>query len=133
MLRAARRALREEMPRRVAVVEAAPDSALAFGDDNALTWDGVPIARLKRGISALRPRVQMLDSEFLDGAQRERLRGRLQRFLDDRIGHDLAPLLAAANKGSAQPGFRGLLHRLTEVARPDPWRRRRCVAPARPH
>ena len=115
VLRAARRALREEMPRRVAVVEAAPDSALAFGDDNALTWDGVPIARLKRGISALRPRVQMLDSEFLDGAQRERLRGRLQRFLDDRIGHDLAPLLAAANKGSAQPGFRGLLHRLTEL------------------
>ena len=47
------------------------------------TWDGVPIARLRRGASALRPRVQMLDSEFLDGAQRERLRGRLQRFVDD--------------------------------------------------
>ena len=48
-------------------------------------WDGVPIARLKRGTSALRPRVQVLDSEFLDGAQRERLRIRLQRFLDDRV------------------------------------------------
>ena len=115
MLRAARRALREEMPRRVAVAEAAPDGAFAFGDDNSIIWDGVPIARLKRGNSALRPRVQMLDSEFLDGAQRERLRIRLQRFLDDRIGHDLAPLLAAASKGNAQPGFRGLLHRLTEA------------------
>ncbi len=115
VLRAARRALREEMPRRVAVVEAAPDGAFAFGDGNTLTWDGVPIARLKRGISALRPRVQMLDSEFLDGAQRERLRVRLQRFLDDRVGHDLAPLLAAASKGNTQPGFRGLLHRLTEA------------------
>jgi ATP-dependent RNA helicase SUPV3L1/SUV3 len=115
VLRAARRALREEMPRRVAVAEAAPDGAFAFGDDNSIIWDGVPIGRLKRGNSALRPRVQMLDSEFLDGAQRERLRIRLQRFLDDRIGHDLAPLLAAASKGNAQPGFRGLLHRLTEA------------------
>ena len=115
VLRAARRALREEMPRRVAEVEAAPDGALAFGDDNTLTWDGLPIARLRRGASALRPRVQMLDSEFLDGAQRERLRGRLQRFVDVRISHDLGPLLAAAEKGSGHPEFRGLLHRLTEA------------------
>ena len=95
-MRAARRALREEMPRRVAVVETAPDAAFAFGDENTLVWDGVPIARLKRGGSALRPRVQMLDSEFLDGAQRERLRIRLQRFVDDKVSHDLAPLLAVA-------------------------------------
>jgi ATP-dependent RNA helicase SUPV3L1/SUV3 len=115
VLRAARRALREEMPRRVAEVEAAPDGALAFGDDNTLTWDGLPIARLRRGASALRPRVQMLDSEFLDGAQRERLRGRLQRFVDVRISHDLGPLLAAAEKASGRPEFRGLLHRLTEA------------------
>jgi ATP-dependent RNA helicase SUPV3L1/SUV3 len=115
VLRAARRALREEMPRRVAEVEAAPDGALAFGDDNTLAWDGLPIARLRRGASALRPRVQMLDSEFLDGAQRERLRGRLQRFVDIRISHDLAPLLAAAEKGSGHSEFRGLLHRLTEA------------------
>jgi ATP-dependent RNA helicase SUPV3L1/SUV3 len=115
VLRAARRALREEMPRRVAEVEAAPDGALAFGDDNTLTWDGLPIARLRRGASALRPRVQMLDSEFLDGAQRERLRGRLQRFVDVRISDDLGPLLAAAEKASGRPEFRGLLHRLTEA------------------
>ena len=115
VLRAARRALREEMPRRVAVVETAPDAAFAFGDDSTLIWDGVPIARLKRGTSALRPRVQMLDSEFLDGAQRERLRIRLQRFVDDRVSHDLAPLLALAGRGGTQTEFRGLLHRLTEA------------------
>jgi ATP-dependent RNA helicase SUPV3L1/SUV3 len=112
--RAARRALREEMPRRVVQVETAPDTAFAFGDDHALIWDGVPIARLRRGGSALRPRVQVLDSEFLDGAQRERLRVRLQRFVDQRVGHDMAALLAVADSGGAQPRFRGLLHRLTE-------------------
>ena len=115
VLRAARRALREEMPRRVAAVEAAPDSAFALTEDQSLAWDGVPIARLKRGTGALHPRVQVLDSEFLDGAQRERLRIRLQRFLDERVNHDLASLLGAADRVLEQPGFRGLLHRLTEA------------------
>jgi ATP-dependent RNA helicase SUPV3L1/SUV3 len=115
VLRAARRALREEMPRRVTLVEAAPDAAFALADDQTVTWDGVAIARLKCGTSALRPRVQVLDSEFLDGAQRERLRGRLQRLLDDRVSVDLAPLRAASDRGSNLPGYRGLLHRLTEA------------------
>jgi ATP-dependent RNA helicase SUPV3L1/SUV3 len=115
VLRAARRALREEMPRRVALAEAAPDTAFALADDQSVTWDGVAIARLKRGISALRPQIQVADSEFLDGSQRERLRIRLQRFLDDRLNVDLAPLRIAVERGSEQAGFRGLLHRLTEA------------------
>ena len=112
--RAARRALREEMPRRVTAVEAAPDSAFALGGNGSVSWDGVAIARLKRGSTVLRPRVQVLDSEFLDGAQRERLRVRLQRFVDYRIDSDLGPLRAAAERAAA-PGLRGLLHRLTEA------------------
>jgi ATP-dependent RNA helicase SUPV3L1/SUV3 len=115
VLRAARRALREEMPRRVALVESAADGVFTLTDDQSVTWDDVPIARLRRGAGALRPRVQILDSEFLDGAQRERLRIRLQRFLDDRVNADLAPLHTAAERGSQLPGVRGLLHRLTEA------------------
>ncbi len=115
VLRAARRALREEMPRRVALVENVPDATLALAGDQSVTWDGVPIARLKRGTTAWRPRIQVLDSEFLDGAQRERLRIRLQRFLDDQVNADLAPLRAAADRASGLAGFRGLLHRLTEA------------------
>ena len=115
VLRAARRALREEMPRRVAALEAAPDTALALTPEHVVTWDGVPVARLVRGPSALRPAVRMLDSEYLDGAQRERLRVRLQRYLDDRVRADLAPLFAAAARGDAIPEARGRLHRLTEA------------------
>jgi ATP-dependent RNA helicase SUPV3L1/SUV3 len=113
VLRAARRALREEMPRRVAALEVAPDTALALAPDHAVMWDGVPVARLMRGPSALRPAVRMLDSEYLDGAQRERLRVRLQRYVDDRVRADLAPLFAAA--GAALPEVRGTVHRLTEA------------------
>ena len=73
------------------------------------------IARLTRGETVARPRVVMLDSEFLDGAQRERLRARLQRYVDGRIRADLAPLFAATEAAAADPEMRGPLHRLGET------------------
>jgi ATP-dependent RNA helicase SUPV3L1/SUV3 len=115
VLRAARRALREEMPRRVAVVEAAADQAFTLTADHRLMWEASAVARLVPGATALRPRVQILDSEFLDGAQRERLRIRLQRFVDDQIRTDLAPLFSAADQAEAISALRGPMHRLTEA------------------
>ena len=115
VLRAARRALRAEMPRRVAVVENAPDASFATTPDHHVTWHGVPIARLLRGAVPLRPRVQVLDSEFLDGAQRERIRCRLQAWLEAQVRADLAPLFAAEAAAQASAVLRGPLHRLTET------------------
>ena len=115
VLRAARRALREEMPRRVAAVEALPDTAFALTPAHRIVWDGAPLARIVGGATALTPRVQVLDSEFLDGVQRERLRARLQRFLDAQIRADLAPLFDAADAAERIPGARGPLHRLRET------------------
>jgi ATP-dependent RNA helicase SUPV3L1/SUV3 len=114
VLRAARRALRDEMPRRVAMLEAAPGVAFALTTDHRLTWDGVPVAKLVRGAVPLRPRVQVLDSEFLDGSERERVRGRLQAWLDGQIRADLAPLFAAEALAGSHPALRGPVHRLME-------------------
>jgi ATP-dependent RNA helicase SUPV3L1/SUV3 len=114
VLRAARRALRDEMPRRVAAAEAAEDAAFSLTPTHRLIWDGQEIARLRRGASALSPRIEMLDSEFLDGAQRERLRARLQRFLDAQIEADLRPLFLASAKAAEDGTLRGPLHRVTE-------------------
>jgi ATP-dependent RNA helicase SUPV3L1/SUV3 len=115
VLRAARRALRDEMPRRVAILEAAADDAFALTSDHRLTWDDAPVAKLLRGSAPLRPRVQVLDSEFLDGAERERVRARLQSWLDIRIRTDLAPLFAAETLARDHPALRGPLHRLMEA------------------
>ena len=115
VLRAARRALREEMPRRVGVVEAAADIAFSLTPAHRIVWDGAAVARIVGGDTALTPRVQVLDSEFLDGAQRERLRQRLQRFLDEQIRADLAPLFGAAEAAERIQGARGPLHRLRET------------------
>jgi ATP-dependent RNA helicase SUPV3L1/SUV3 len=115
VLRAARRALGNEIPRRVGVLEGASDDAFAFADETlSLTWDEAPVARLRPGATALRPRVEVMYSEFLDGPQRERVRLRLQRFVDDQIRVSLTPLLGAVAEGERTPGLRGLIHRLTE-------------------
>jgi ATP-dependent RNA helicase SUPV3L1/SUV3 len=115
VFRAARRALREEMPRRVARLEAEGDAGLVLTASHRIAWEDVPIARLRPGASAIRPLVEVLDSEFLDGPQRERVRLRLQRFVDERVRRELAPLFAAQAGADAEPALRGLLHRLIEA------------------
>jgi ATP-dependent RNA helicase SUPV3L1/SUV3 len=115
VLRAARRALRQEMPRRVGVLEAAGDAEFSFQPDQRIVWDGVPVARLRPGATLLRPQVDVLDSEFLDGSQRERIRQRLQRLVADTVARDLGAVLAVAGKGEADPALRGAVHRVLEA------------------
>jgi len=112
VLRAARRALLQEVPRRVAALEIAPDSAFTLLPEARLVWDGARVARLRPGPTALRPAVEVQDSEFLDGPARERIRVRLQRFMDDHIGAVLASLFPPTAEAPAE--LRGLLHRLAE-------------------
>ena len=113
--RAARRALRAEMPRRVAAVETAVDAAFAMTDNHHLLWDGVSIGRLRAGPSLLAPRVEVTDSEFLDGAERERVRIRLQAFVAATIRHDFAALFAVIERAGQDATLRGPVHRLGEA------------------
>jgi ATP-dependent RNA helicase SUPV3L1/SUV3 len=118
VLRAARRALREEMPRRVTRLEADADAAFALAPgpyaQMSVVWDGAPVARLRSGVTALRPQVDVVDSEFLDGPQRERLRLRMQAYVDGQIAQGLAPLFAMEAAGRRDASLRGPLHRLMQ-------------------
>jgi ATP-dependent RNA helicase SUPV3L1/SUV3 len=114
LARAARRALACEMPQRILRAETAADVAFDLTPDHLIIWEGAPIARLRRGISLLKPDIEVLPSEFVDGAARERLRLRLAAFVAARIGTTLAPLFAALS--DPPPPLRGLLHLLGESA-----------------
>ncbi len=114
VLRAARRALGEEMPRRVGRFEAAPDEEITRTPQHRLVWQGQEVARLRPGHSVLRPLVEVIGSDFLDGPLRERVRRRCQAFIDAEIAVVFAPLLTALEIGRAAPRARGLLHRLAE-------------------
>ncbi len=113
--RAARRALREEMPRRVSILEKASDIEFTLSAEHAIIWHGAPVARLKPGATLTKPIVDVLDSEFLDGPQRERVRQRLAFYIDTVIARDLAPLFRAVEAASGDAALRGPLHRLLEA------------------
>jgi len=116
VLRAARRALSGEMPRRVSALVADEDAAFALTDNGEIMWHGAAVGRLRRGHALLHPAAQPLASEFLDGAQRERLRQRLQAFVEHHIRAELAPLFAARDVTRGDATLRGVLHRLVEHA-----------------
>ena len=113
VLRAARRALRQEMPRRVDALVAEPDGIFSLAADGRIVWGGGPVARLRPGASLLRPQVEVADSEYLDGAQRERIRARLQAFTGATVEAELGPVLRLSE--SADPALRGALHQLSEA------------------
>ena len=123
ILRAARRALVGEFPRRVAIISTAPDADFTLHPDGKIHWLGAPIGQLRLGASLLTPGIDVADSEFLDGARREMVRSRLARFITHHIQTELAPLFAAASHATEQPALRGLIHRLMEsggVMPPEP-------------
>ncbi len=122
LLRAARRALGVEMPRRILAAETAADDAITLSDDRHFIWEGVKIARLKKTDLFLKPGVEMLHSEFLDGLARERIRARLATWLATETEKRLGALLKAMENPPAP--LRGIVHRLSEsggVLPPEPF------------
>jgi ATP-dependent RNA helicase SUPV3L1/SUV3 len=112
VLRAARRALGQEMPRRILRAETAADEAFELTADRFIVWEGAKIARLKRSETFLKPSVDVIHSEFLDGLARERLRTRLAQFLAAETEKHLGALLKAIENPPAP--LRGIVHRLSE-------------------
>ena len=114
LLAAARRVLVSEIPARVARLEGADDSAFVLRDDGTIVWQGAAVARLTAGPNALAPAVEVFSSDFLDGAQRERLRRRLAAWLADHLRRKL-PLLFGAKEATLAGPARGLLFQLVEA------------------
>ena len=114
VLRAARRALREEMPRRLAALETAKDEAFTLTPQHRILWDGAEVARLRPGPEPLKPHVDPIASEFLDNAQRERVRTRLAAWLEALVKRELGQLAAVEAKAAEDNTLRGPAYRLRE-------------------
>ena len=134
LLAAAHRTVEREVARRVAAAVADGDDAFALGLDPArdgapcwgdIAWRGAAIARLGRGDTPLRPQVALIGEDHLSAAQRERVRRRLQSWLDRRLARDAGPLLALREAALAGPA-RGIAYALTEALGCLP---RRALAP----
>ena len=121
LLTAARRALSGEIPARLLRLETDPDEAFDLKADQIL-WQGYAIARLAPGDRPLKPRIEPLASDFLDGRARERLRLRLALWLDRYLRRELRSLFEAETVSLVGPA-RGLLFQLIEALGTLPRRR----------
>ena len=79
-----------------------------------VSWEGAPVARLTAGEAVTRPRVDPLQSDLLDSAQRERLRRRLALWSEHYIARRLKPLVAA-EAAPVTGATRGVLFQLIEA------------------
>ena len=104
---AANRAVASEVGARAARLSEAGDDAFSLGHDARLRWDGAAIARLAAGSAVLKPTIKLLPSELGPAGARERVRGRLSRWLDNHISEVLAALgrLDAAGLDGAARGI----------------------------
>ena len=127
VLRAARRALGAEIPRRVSMLESAKDEAFALTPQHGVTWayshapnmpaglgDIAEVAKLKPGSEPGKPLIEVLPTEFLDGAQRERIRARLATWIEALVKRDLGAIFTAEEKAAEDNTLRGPAFRLRE-------------------
>jgi len=123
IMNAARRALRGEMRRRVDACVAEGDDAFVLDDNGRrILWRGAAVGRLAAGARVLAPRAEALDLDLVEATDLERLKKRLQCWLEAEVTRRLGPLLELDDiplDGAA----RGLLFQIREglgsVPRPD--------------
>ncbi|MCU0242485.1 MAG: disulfide oxidoreductase [Vicinamibacteria bacterium] len=112
LLAAANRALRAHIDEYVAGLLADDARALRLTPVGQIEWRGGAIGRLARGESPLAPRVDVVSSDLLSGALRERVRKHLDEWLTLYIQTILRPLIALSD-GDWTAGPRGVVFALT--------------------
>jgi len=110
---AARRAVAQAMPGRVARLVADDDGSFMLTPAGRLTWRGDEVARLVRGRSLLSPDIEILRNELLDNPAREAVRQRLSAWLERHLRKRLGPLFQAAEAEVGAPA-RGVVFQLCE-------------------
>ncbi len=111
---AAAKVLARELAARAEALAAAPDAAITFKPNGRMVWQGSEVARLERGATALKPRIQLVADEHLAGPERESVLKRLEARLAAELDAKLKPLIALSEASDLSGLARGLAYQLTE-------------------
>ena len=134
VLAAANRVVEREVARRVAAAVADSDDVFALGLEpgrqdaprwGEIAWRGACVGRLGRGDAPLKPSILLIGEDHLSAAQRERVRHRLQLWLDRWLARDTGPL-ASLRETPLDGSARGVAFALGEALGCMP---RRSLAP----
>jgi ATP-dependent RNA helicase SUPV3L1/SUV3 len=110
---AAMKGLSPEMQRRADLLAECGNEAIHLTEHGRLIWQGAVIARLMPK-EPLKPRIEILASDLLEGEARVKARNRLERWLTDHIEHVLSPLFKLTRAEDITGLSRGLAFRLVE-------------------
>ncbi len=114
---AAYQALRPVIDRRLGEIAREAADGFDLGDDLGVRWRGRRIGKLTAGHDLLCPRVRLVGGELGSSAARARALQRLESWVGDAVGRDLAPLVSLKNAvaGGGVTGLaRGLAFQLIE-------------------
>ncbi len=93
----------------------APDTEMGFTDQGGLMWGSSAVGKLVKGAEALKPLVEPFVDEEAGFDVAEKVRRRLQHFIDRKIAAAFEPLLAMGRDEALTGLARGFAFRLSEA------------------
>jgi ATP-dependent RNA helicase SUPV3L1/SUV3 len=123
IMTAARQALKPEIGRRLSMILKAEDKQFKLADDGQILWQqdatnplpGAPVARIKKGDLLLKPRIDVLDSNLLEGQDKTAIGDKIQEWLDRHIHFTLEPLFRLTGGDDFTAQARGIAFQLQEA------------------
>ena len=115
LTRAAYEALRPEFHLRADRFYNAPDTELDFTEQGGLMWGSSAVGKLVKGSEALKPGVEPFVDEEAGPEIVEKVRRRLQHFIDRKVATAFEPLLTLKNDETLTGLARGFAFRLVEA------------------
>lgn len=111
---AAYQALKPEFSLRADRFYNAPDTEMDFTEQGGLMWGNSAVGKLIKGAEALKPAVEPFVDEEAGPEVAEKVRRRLQHFIDRKVAAQYEPLLAMGRDETLQGLARGFAYRLAE-------------------
>ena len=111
---AAVQALRPEFHLRADRFYNAPDTEMDFTEQGGLMWGTTAVGKLVKGAEALRPGVEAFVDDEAGEEAAEKVRRRLQHFIDRKVAALFEPLAAMSRDEGLQGIARGFAFRLVE-------------------
>ena len=108
-------AVTAEILARAQGLAATPDTELKLTRLGEITWNGHSVGRIKAGDQALRPQVEVIAEDVLQGTARDDVRERLQKFVGRHIATTLEPLQKLEEAEGFEAQARGMAFRLVET------------------
>ncbi len=108
-------ALRPEFSLRADRFYNAPDTEMDFTEQGGLMWGNSAVGKLVKGADVLKPGVEAFVDDEAGPEVLEKVRRRLQHFIDRKVAALYEPLLAMGRDETLQGLARGFAFRLTEA------------------